>query len=117
GDTTPSSFTLVEDDGTTVDYQTGAKRTTDITQQVSGGVASVTVAASSGTYAGAPASRATVDELIADTQASAVTLNGSPLTQYPNKAAFDAAASGWYNAGGNLIVAKSASLPTSTAKS
>jgi hypothetical protein len=58
-----------------------------------------------------------VVELVADTQASAVTLNGSALTQYANKAAFDAAASGWYNAGGNLIVAKSASVAVSTAKS
>ncbi len=47
---------------------------------------------------------------------TAVTLNGSALTQYPTKAAFDAAASGWYNAGGNLIVAKSGSLSTATAK-
>lgn len=45
-----------------------------------------------------------------------MTLNGSALTQYPNKAAFDAATSGWYNAGGNQVVAKSASLSVGSAK-
>lgn len=33
-----------------------------------------------------------------------------------NKAAFDAAGSGWYNAGGNLVIAKSASLGVTSAK-
>jgi alpha-glucosidase len=94
----------------------GAKRTTAISQQQTGSTASVTIAASSGTYTGAPCNRANVVELVSDTQASAVTLNGSALTQYPAKAAFDAASGGWYNAGGNLVVAKSGSLSTATAK-
>ncbi len=116
-DTTASSFTLAEDDGASVSYQTGAKRTTGISQSRSGNTATVTVAASSGTYSGAPASRQNVVELVADaTQASGVTLNGSALTQYASKAAFDAAGSGWYNAGGNLVVAKSAALAVTTVK-
>ena len=45
--------------------------------------------------------------VVGDRQVAAVTLNGSPLTQHANAAAFNAAASGWYNAGGNLSVAKS----------
>lgn len=115
--TTASSFTLYEDDGATTAYQSGAVRTTDISQQRSGNTATVTIAAASGTYSGAPSSRANVVELVVEnTQASGVTLNGTPLTQYANKAAFDAASSGWYNAGGNLIVAKSASLAVSGAK-
>ncbi len=77
----------------------------------------MTIGAASGTYDGAPSSRANVVELVVEnTQASAVSLNGTPLTQYANKAAFDAAASGWYNAGGNLIVAKSASMNVGTVK-
>ena len=115
-DSTASSFTLAEDDGTTVGYQAGSKRTTDLNQQLSGSTATVGIAASSGTYTGAPSARSNVVELVADTQASAVTLNGSALTQYANKAAFDAASSGWYNAGGNLVVAKSASLSVGSAK-
>ncbi|WP_034269266.1 TIM-barrel domain-containing protein [Haloechinothrix halophila] len=112
-DETASDFTLVEDDGATVSYQSGAKRSTVISQQLSGSTATVTVGAASGSYDGAPASRANVVELVADTQASAVTLNGTALTQHANKAEFDAATSGWYNAGGNLIVAKSDSLSVS----
>lgn len=115
-DTTASSFTLAEDDGASTGYQTGAKRTTVLSQSRSGSTATVTVAASSGTYTGAPSSRRNVVELVTDTQASAVTLNGTALPQHATKAAFDAAASGWYNAGGNVVVAKSASLSVTSAK-
>jgi alpha-glucosidase len=116
-DDTASDFTLYEDDGATTAYESGAVRTTQISQSVSGSTASVTVGASSGTYAGAPSSRPTVVELITDgSQASVVTLGGSALTQLANKAAFDAASSGWYNAGGGLVVAKSASSSVTTAK-
>ncbi|WP_030453286.1 TIM-barrel domain-containing protein [Herbidospora cretacea] len=111
-----SSFTLYEDDGSSTAYKTGSVRTTALSQSLSGSVATVTVAASSGTYTGAPASRSNVVELVADTQASAVSLNGSALTQHASKAAFDAASSGWYNAGGGVIVAKSASVSVGTAK-
>ncbi|MFI7642523.1 TIM-barrel domain-containing protein [Nonomuraea sp. NPDC049400] len=115
-DAAATSFTLYEDDGASTGYQAGAVRTTQISQQLTGSTATVTVAASSGTYTGAPSSRSNVVELVAATQASAVTLNGGPLTQHATKAAFDAAASGWYNAGGNLIMAKSASTAVTTAK-
>jgi alpha-glucosidase len=115
-DPAPSSFTLAEDDGATTGYKTGAKRTTVLSQSRSGNTATVTVAASTGTYPGAPASRPNVIELVTDTQASSVTLNGAALTQHPTKAAFDAASSGWYNAGGNLVVAKSASVSVTSAK-
>ena len=115
--TTSSNFSLTEDDGTSVNYQTGAQRTTAISQQLSGSTATVSIAASSGTYSGAPSSRQNVVRLVTDsTQASGVTVNGTALTQYANKAAFDAASSGWYNAGGNVVVAKSASIAVGTAK-
>lgn len=115
-DPTATSFTLAEDDGASTGYQTGAKRTTLISQSRSGSTATVTVGASAGIYAGAPSSRGTVVELVADTQASAVTLGGAALTKHANKAAFDAAASGWYNAGGSLVVAKSAASAVTSSK-
>lgn len=116
-DATASDFTVYEDDGATTAYQDGAVRTTTISQSLTSGVATVTVGAASGTYAGAPSSRPVVVELVTDgSQASAVTLGGSALTEYTSKAAFDAASSGWYNAGGSLVVAKSASASVSTAK-
>jgi alpha-glucosidase len=115
--TTASSFTLYEDDGATTAYQSGSVRTTAISQQRSGNTATVTIAAASGTYSGAASSRANVVELVVEnTQASGVSLNGTALTQHATKAAFDGASSGWYNAGGNLIVAKSASLSVTGAK-
>lgn len=115
-DTAATSFPLVEDDGESTGYSTGAKRGTTLSQQLSGSVATVTIGASSGTYTGAPSGRANVVQLISTTQASTVTLNGTTLTQHASKAAFDAAASGWYNAGGNVVVAKSTSLPVTTTK-
>lgn len=116
-DATASSFTLFEDDGATTAYQDGAVRTTEITQSLTGGVASVTIGASSGTFAGAPSTRPAVVELVTDgNQASAVTLGGAPLTEYTSKAAFDAASSGWYNAGGSLVVAKDAGASVGSAR-
>jgi len=112
---TPSSFTLFEDDGETIAYQGGAVRSTLLSQQLAadGKSATVTVAAASGSYAGAPTSRDNVVELVTDgAQGKAVALNGAALAQHPSQAAFDAAASGWLNAGTNLILAKSGSQPT-----
>ena len=77
----------------------------------------MTIAAASGTYTGAAASRNNMIELVVENQsASAVTLNGTALTQHTTQAAFDAAASGWFNAGNNLILAKSGSQSVTSAK-
>ncbi|MCK2216114.1 DUF5110 domain-containing protein [Actinomadura sp. ATCC 31491] len=114
-DAAATSFTLYEDDGATTAYRTGEVRTTRIGQQRTGDTATVTVDPAEGSYAGAPSARPVVVELVTDTQAASVTLNGAALPRLPGRAAFDAAASGWYNAGGNLVVAKSASTPVGTA--
>lgn len=116
-DSTSSDFTLYEDDGSTNAYQSGSIRTTALSQSLSGTTQTVTIAASSGTYTGAPSSRTNVVELVTDnTQASTVTLNAVALTQYTTQSTFDAATSGWMNAGGNVVVAKSASTAVGTAK-
>ncbi len=118
----PSSFTLYEDDGETIAYQSGVVRTTVISQQLStdGKSETVTIAAASGSYDGAPTSRANVVELVVeDGQADkdkGVTLNGGKLTQLASREAFDAADSGWFNAGNNLILAKSGSLTVADSK-
>lgn len=109
-DSAASSFTVFEDDGETTAYEDGAVRMTEITQSMTAGIASVTIGAASGTFSGAPSSRPAVVELVTDgSQASAVTLGGTPLTEFTSKASFDAASSGWYNAGGGLVVAKGTS--------
>jgi alpha-glucosidase len=114
---TPTSFTLYEDDGETTAYRSGAVRTTVLSQQRTGGAVTVAVAPASGTYGGASASRNNLVELVVDNaQGGAVTLNGTPLQGHPSVAAFEAAASGWVNAGKNLIRAKSGELPVSAPK-
>jgi alpha-glucosidase len=127
-DSTPSEFTLFEDDGTTLRYDGAGRpsyhhRTTRISQQHAGpNTVTVTVAAATdvngpGPYPGAETSRQNVVELVVDAaQATAVTLNGSPLAQHGGRGAFDAAASGWVNAGRNLVLAKSAAMDVATAK-
>ena len=80
----PSSFKLYEDDGETIAYQSGAVRATGISQQLSadGKSETVTIAAASGSYDGAPASRNNVVELVTDgMQAKEVTLNDNELPQ------------------------------------
>jgi alpha-glucosidase (family GH31 glycosyl hydrolase) len=124
-DPTDSAFTLYEDDGWTVQYDDGRPfyrhRTTRISQQQTGPL-SVEVAIRPavgvhGGYDGAIAMRANVVELVVDdAEAVEVILNGVPLAEHPTRAAFDAAASGWVNAGRNLVLARSDPLPVEDAK-
>src|SRR5271157_4667139 len=122
---TPSSFTLYEDDGQTIAYQSNAYSTTPLSQQLTSTTTptgattteTVIIGATSGTYTGAPTSRNNVVELVAENaQASSVTLNGNSLPTLPSQAAFDAASSGWFNAGNNLIKAKTGSLDVTANK-
>jgi hypothetical protein len=67
--------------------------------------------------AGLPNSRRNVVRLVVDNlKASAVSLNGTPLAEFPTEAAFVAANSGWRNAGPNRIDAKSPSLAVTANK-
>ena len=114
----PSSFTLYEDDGETIAYQSGEVRTTVISQRQTGAGVTVTLRSASGEYAGAPARRDNVVSLILDNPGSitSVTLNGARLRRYDTQAELDAAPSGWLNAGGNPIVAKSGELDVTRTK-
>jgi alpha-glucosidase len=121
-DATPSRFTLYEDDGRTLQYATDGQpfyrhRTTALSQQLSGSRAVVTIGPAlnvNGGVTGAPASRSTMVQLVVDNaRAQAVTYNGTALPAQPNRAAFDAAAQGWVNAGSNLILAKGPMAPVS----
>lgn len=113
-----SSFTLYEDDGTTVAYQQGEVRTTLLSQQATGQGVTVTVAAAQGTYAGAPDSRDNVVRLVVanEAQITQVSLNGAALVKYNSQTEWEAAESGWYYAGNNLVVAKSGKLPVGEQK-
>jgi alpha-glucosidase len=107
-DAAPSAFTLYEDDGATLAYQNGALRSTLLSQRWAANLVTVTIAAASGSYSGAPASRANLVQLILPQgQASNASLNGASLPEYATQAEFEAAESGWYNAGNGLVLAKS----------
>jgi hypothetical protein len=118
-DNTPSRFTLYEDDGRTLEYEHNGRpryhhRMTEISQQRTGDNAvTVTVQPAldingNGPFDGAVNRRQNVVELVVDgAEATAVSLNGTPLTQHTSEDAFAAASSGWHNPGNNLILAKS----------
>jgi alpha-glucosidase len=115
----PSRFTLYEDDGWSLGYDAQERpkyhyRTTDLSQhQSSSDVVDVTISPAQdvgGTipFDGAVNDRTNVVRLVVENaRATSVRLNGIGLTKHNSQAEFDAAESGWYNAGENLILAKS----------
>ncbi|MDW6003743.1 TIM-barrel domain-containing protein [Vibrio mangrovi] len=128
---TPSDFTLYEDDGLTLDYTPAGRplyqyRTTKLRQQQSNRTVQVTIEPTvnwkgtnnvSESYPNAINNRTNVIKLIVNQSAATkVTLNGTVLTQYSTQQALDSANSGWYNAGHQLIVAKSGALDVNTSK-
>ncbi|HUS64136.1 MAG TPA: TIM-barrel domain-containing protein [Kofleriaceae bacterium] len=62
-DETKTTFTLFEDDGETIAYETGAVRETAITQVRSGKTITIAIEAAKGSYDGAPAARALTLEI------------------------------------------------------
>jgi alpha-glucosidase len=80
-----TSFTLYEDDGETLAYQRGDVRTTEITQVTDPAARAVTVkiAPARGSYAGAPARRDAIVEVVlaASPRPKTVTLDGAPLPE------------------------------------
>ncbi|HYD53649.1 MAG TPA: TIM-barrel domain-containing protein [Gemmatimonadaceae bacterium] len=111
-----SEFVLYEDDGETIAYQTGAVATTTLAQRSAAGRVEVSIGARRGSYAGAPAARDNVVELVAgDRTVTDVRLGGTALPRHPTRAALDAAGRGWTDAGG-VVVARSGRLPVATPK-
>jgi alpha-glucosidase len=116
-DATPSEFTFVEDDGETTGYLTGETRSTSISQVLSGQTEMITIGAAAGSFAGSTDSRAVAVELVSTSAgAQSVTLDGVALVQQTTRAAFDAASSGWFNAGSHLILAKGPSASVTSSR-
>ncbi|NRD72916.1 DUF5110 domain-containing protein [Shewanella sp. VB17] len=121
-DIEPSHFTLYEDDGETLAYDSTSNpvysvRTSVISQKINANSATVTVAAAQGTYAGALNKRQNLIKLVVDRkQAIAVKMNGVPLVKKTNISDFESSSSGWFNAENNLILAKSDKLNVTEAK-
>ncbi len=121
-DVVSSQFTLYEDDGTTLNfgpderpvYQT---RTTALSQQQTGNEAMVLIDKSLGSYPGAgPRRNNSVRLIVQDARAVGVRLNGSALPQRSSASSFASAATGWFNAGRNLVLIKSGQRGVATKK-
>ncbi|MFC9292790.1 TIM-barrel domain-containing protein [Streptomyces sp. NPDC057011] len=94
-----TSFSLYEDDGLTRAHQSGAyaRQQVDVTAPASGsGTVNVSVSAPTGSYTGKPASRGYEFTLHVASAPSALTVDGSALARLTSKAAYDAAATGWF---------------------
>jgi uncharacterized protein DUF5110 len=113
----PTSFTLYQDDGITLDYRNGNIRETRMTQQADADRVRVTIHEAHGTFRNAISLRANVVELIVEGRAaSAVEVNGHQLPRLASSAEFEAGKIGWHNAGHNLIQARSEVHPLERAK-
>ncbi len=100
-----SNFTLYEDDGRTIAYQTGAVRTTQILQQRKPDHAEVIIEAAKGNYEGAPAKRAAVIQLhdpFAE-RCHVVLHNGTRLPKVKSRKALDETDHGWLFDRGRVI--------------
>ena len=108
----PSTFTLYEDDGTSIAYQNGAVRTTKISQQQEGDYVKLTVDAARGSYNGANQERNTWIELVINNEVrpKGITINGAPLVEAATEAEWVDLDSGWFLAGPNLVKIKTGKL-------
>ena len=91
-----SSYTLYEDDGNTRQYQRGAFSTQRIAMQVQGDDVRVDIEPVSGSYADQLPRRGYALRMLAARRPSAVTTGSGALAEHASRAAFDAAASGWW---------------------
>lgn len=96
-----SSFTLYEDDGETRQYAAGkfSQQQISVTAPLeagSGGEIGVRIGAVQGEYAGQEARRSYALRLLSRVRPTAVELAGQPLPMLADKAAYEAAAQGWY---------------------
>ncbi|WP_229070662.1 TIM-barrel domain-containing protein [Actinoplanes sp. DH11] len=102
-----TAFTLYEDDGITRAHRTGAYATQRVTMTAPAagtGTVTVNVGASTGNYAGKPASRAYEFTVHLAAAPTSVAVAGRPVTGLATRAAYDAASSGWFHAGGVLHI-------------
>lgn len=111
-----NSFTLYEDDGETIAYQTGAVRTTDISQQRRDNEVTVEIGQATGTYANAPDARNNVIKLVADRPTTQVTLNDQKLTESTDATQFEQASTGWFKDKNNTVIVKTGVMSVNDAK-
>lgn len=91
-----SEFTLYEDDGNTRKYQEGAFSQQLIRMSAAADGVKVDVEPVVGSYAGQPARRAYALRMLTRQRPAAVSTGAAVLPPLADRAAFDAAAQGWY---------------------
>ena len=91
-----SQFTLYEDDGSSRKYQDGAFSQQVIAMQAAGADVTVSIGAVNGSYAGQEARRSYALRLLSRQRPAAVRTAAAVLPALADRAAFDAAAEGWY---------------------
>jgi alpha-glucosidase len=115
---TTTRFDLVEDDGATIAYQRGALRRTTIAQRTdaTARTATVTIAAASGDYGGAPTRRDAVIDIVLEPGAEprAVAIDGTPATRAPSLDACARMPSTWCVIGGSRVRIHAGETPVSS---
>ncbi|KQV47686.1 TIM-barrel domain-containing protein [Duganella sp. Root336D2] len=91
-----SSFTLYEDDGNTRQYQKGAFSQQVLRMRESSGIVSVDIAAVEGSYEGQEARRCYALRMLTRQRPAAVTAASRSLPAHTDRAAYEAAAEGWF---------------------
>jgi len=91
-----SSFTLYEDDGNTRQYQKGAFSQQVLRMHEANGSVAVDIAPVEGAYAAQEARRSYALRMLSRQRPSAVDASGRALSAFADRAAYEAAAEGWY---------------------
>lgn len=108
------AFTLIEDDGETIAYQSGAVRETEVTQQANGTNLTVTISAANGTYVGALDERNVEIHLFSPERVvGRVLLNGQALPELTS--ADSEAKQGWLQLEPGVVLVRSGLIPVETA--
>jgi alpha-glucosidase len=106
-----TQFTLFEDDGETISYQTGAVRQTEIKQSEDDTGVSVVIGAAHGDFEGAmPANTQWIELASGGRVPESVQLNGQELAQMKSAQEVEQAKTGWFKRADGLVIAKAADL-------
>jgi alpha-glucosidase len=112
-----SSFTLVEDDGRTLEYLRAAMRKTVLSQRIVGGATEVVIEPAAGDYRGAPAERNVTLEVHAHGATPiTVTLNGQALPRIDRDDAWNSGLAGWQPTKSALVRVNTGVVPVTSRK-
>lgn len=106
-----SQFTLIEDDGETVAYQSGHVRKTLIEQTEADTSVMISVHAAEGSYKGAKNfARIWIEAATYRRPVVNVNVNGSNLPKIQSREEFETKDSGWFDDGSGLVLAKASEI-------